>query len=120
MKKLNVWCCKTKIRKHPESKLSLMSYDYAWAAFKSHTVVLKNQSMQDRINCLIEHVANDPCAIEIRYHKKCWLKYVRNYQKMTEDDKISCMQNVNLREAQTMFIDHVRTVIFGKHELGHC
>ncbi|CAB1439848.1 unnamed protein product [Pleuronectes platessa] len=36
---------------------------------------------------------------------------------MSEDDKLPLMHNVTLREAQTMFFDHVKTVIFVEHEL---
>jgi hypothetical protein len=73
--------------------------------------------MRDRINCLIESAGDDPFALEIRYHLKCWLKYVRSYQKMSEDDKLPRMQNVTLREAQTIFFDHTREVVFEEHEL---
>ncbi|KAK1879203.1 U3 small nucleolar RNA-associated protein 10 [Dissostichus eleginoides] len=48
---------------------------------------------------------------------KCWFKYVRNYQRMSEDDKLPHMHNVTLREAQTIFFDNIRTVIFDEHEL---
>ena len=109
-----VWCCKTESAKHPES---LISYDHAWAAFKSHTVALEDQKMRDRINCLIDFAGDQPYALEIRYHAKCWLKYVRNYQRMSEDDKLPHMHNVTLREAQTMFFNHIRRVIFEEHEL---
>lgn len=112
-----VWCCKDESAKHPESKLVLLSYDHAWAAFKRHTVTLEDQTMRDRINCLIDSAADQPYALEIRYHLKCWLKYVRSYQKMSEDDKLPRMHDVTLREAQTIFFDHIRTVIFDEHEL---
>lgn len=112
-----VWCCKGESPKHPETKLSLISYDYAWAAFKSHTVALEDQTMRDRINCLIDFAGDEPYAHEIRYHYKCWLKYIRKYQKMCEDDKLPHMHNVTLREAQSIFFDHVRTVVFVEHEL---
>ncbi|KAK1893417.1 Serine/threonine-protein kinase ATG1 [Dissostichus eleginoides] len=112
-----VWCCKTESAKHPESKLVLISYDHAWAAFKSHTVALEDELMRDRINCLINYAADQPYALEIRYHHKCWFKYVRNYQRMSEDDKLPHMHNVTLREAQTIFFDNIRTVIFDEHEL---
>jgi len=112
-----VWCCKPESPKNRETKLSLISYDYAWAAFKSHTVALDDKEMRDRIDSLIDYAADDPYAVEIRYHNKCWLKYVRNFQKMSEDDKLPCMHNVNLREAQTIFFDHIRAVIFDEHEL---
>ena len=112
-----VWCCKAESAKHPESKLYLISYDRTWAAFKSHTVALEDQKMRDRINCLIDYAGNQPYALEIRYHKKCWLKYVRKYEKMSEDDKLPHMQKITLREAQTIFFDHIRKVIFEEHEL---
>ena len=112
-----VWCCKSESAKHPESKLLLISYDHAWAAFKSHTVALEDLTMCDRINCLIDSAADQPYALESRYHHKCWLKYVRKFQKMSEDDKLPQMQNITYREVQTMFIDHTRKVIFEEHEL---
>ena len=102
-----VWCCKAELVKHPEPKLLLIPYDHAWEAFKSHTVALQDQQMRDRINCQIDSAAEQPYALEMRYHLKCWLKYVRSYQKMSEDDKLPRMHDVTLREAQTMFFDHV-------------
>jgi len=115
-----VWCCKPESPKNPNTELSLISYDHAWAAFKIHTVVLKDQKMRERINCLIDYAANKPYAIEIRYHNKCWKKHVRRYQKMSEDDKLPRMHNVNLRDAQAIFFDLIRTVIFDEHELRSC
>ena len=112
-----VWCCKPEPAKHPESKLLLISYDHALAAFKSHMVALEDQKMRDRINCLIDSAADQPYALEIRYHHKCWLQYVRKFQKMSEDDKLPQMQNITFREVQTMFFDHTRKVIFEEHEI---
>ena len=111
----SVWCCKG--GKGPGSQLHLISYDNAWAAFKSHTVTLDDQEMRECINCLIEFTSEQPYAVEIRYHLKCWLKYVRSYPKMSEDDKLPRLQSVTLREAQTIFFDHVTSVIFQEHEL---
>lgn len=112
-----VWCCKPESPKHPETKLRLISYDHAWAAFKSHTVALEDQTMRDRINCLIDSATDQPYALEIRYHYTCWMKYVTKYKKMTEDDKLPHMHNVTLREAQTMFFNHIRKIIIEEHEL---
>ena len=50
-------------------------YTSAWNVFRSHTVVLQDDAMKDRINCLIDSIS-DPFSTEIRYHHKCWLKYV--------------------------------------------
>ena len=80
-------------------------------------MALEDQVMRDRINWLIDSAADKPYALEMRYHLKCWLKNVRKYQKMSEDDKVPHVHNVNLREAQSIFFDHVRTVIFVEHEL---
>ena len=46
------------------------------ATFKSYTGALEDQRICDRINSLIDSAADQPCALEIRYHHKCWLKYV--------------------------------------------
>ncbi len=80
-------------------------------------VALEDRKMRDRINCLIDSAADQPYALEIRYHHKCWLKYVRKFQKMSEDDKLPQMQNITYREVQTMFFDHTRKIIFVEHEL---
>ena len=62
--------------------------------FKRHTVALEDQTMRDQINCLINFAADNSYALEIRHHHKCWLKYVRNYQRMSEDDKLPYLHNV--------------------------
>ena len=36
---------------------------------------------------------------------------------MTEDDKTPLMQNITLRDAQTVFLDHAKSVTFDEHEL---
>ncbi len=104
--------------KHPEQtgKWLLLSYTASWNAFRSHTIVLQDDSMRDRINCLINSIT-DPFASEIRYHQKCWLKYVGAYQKMSVEQKLPLLHEVTLREAQTMFLDHARQVIFDDHEI---
>ena len=112
-----VWGCKTELPRHPELKLLLIMYHQAWEAYKSHMVALEDQAMRNRINCLIDFAGNVPYALEIRYHRKCWLKCVCCYQKLSEDDKLPYMQTVTLHEAQTMFFDHIRKVIFEQLEL---
>ena len=69
----------SRINQESWSKLAPISDDYAWEAFRRHSVALEDQTMRDWINCLIEFAADNPCALEIRYHHKYWLNYVRNY-----------------------------------------
>ena len=38
-----VWCCKAESTKNPGTRLAIISYDYAWEAFKRHTVALEDQ-----------------------------------------------------------------------------
>ena len=68
------------ISKASRVKAFVDSYDHAWAAFESHTVALEDQKICDRINCLIDSAADEPYALEIRYHHTCWLKYVWKFQ----------------------------------------
>ena len=75
----------------------MISYDHAWAAFKSHTVALEDQTMQDKINFLNDSAADQPYALEIRYHHKFWLKYCN------EDYKLPQLQNITYHDVQTMF-----------------
>ena len=81
--------------KHPEQigQWLLISYQHAWNVFKSHTIVLKDDAMRDRINCLIDSII-DPFAAEIRYHHKCWLKYITPYQKMSSEQDSSPAESV--------------------------
>ena len=117
-KSLCVWCMKPEDEKHPErtGRWVLLSYTSAWNVFRSHTVILQDDAMRDRINCLIDSIT-DPFSTEIRYHHKCWLKYIGQYQKMSAEEKLPLMHDVTYREAQTMFIDHVRQVVFVDHEI---
>ena len=71
--------------------------------------------MRDRINCLIDYANDQPYALRIRYHLKYRLKYVCSYQKLREDDKLPRMQKITFREAQTMFFDSIRLIIFEEH-----
>ena len=117
-KNLCVWCMKPEDTKHPErtGKWLLISYIPAWNVFKSHTVVLQDDAMRDRINRLIDSIT-DPFSTEIRYHHKCWLKYIGAYQKISVEQQHNLLNDVTFREAQTMFIDHARRVIFEDHEI---
>ncbi|MES9882370.1 MAG: hypothetical protein ABW185_15975 [Sedimenticola sp.] len=72
--------------------------------------------MRDRINKLID-ATTDPYSVEIRYHHKCWLKYVVPFEKMSVEEALPLLHDVTFREAQTMFIDHAREVIFVEHEI---
>jgi len=58
---------------------------------------------------------NTAYGIEIRYHRTCWRKHVSNHKPLT-DESAQHLQWVNLREAQTLFFDHVRQVIFVHHK----
>ena len=79
-------------------------------------ILLQDDAMTDRINCLIDTIT-DPFSTEIRCHHKCWLKYVGQYQKMSVEEQVPLMHDATYREAQTMFIDHVRQVVFVDHEI---
>lgn len=117
-KNLCVWCMKPEDTKHPErtGRWLLISYTASWNIFRNHTIVLQDDAMRDRINCLIDSIT-DPFSSEIRYHHKCWLKYIGTYQKMSIEQKLPLLHDVTLREAQTMFLDHARHVIFTDHEI---
>ena len=70
--------------------------------------------MRDRINRFID-ATTDVFAIEVRYHHKCWLKYITN--RALTDEKMIHLQNIQVREVQEMFFHHVDEVIFKDHEI---
>ena len=111
-----IWCLEPSDKKH-NKKLLLITLEGGWTAFKNHTVILKDQDMRERINLLIDYIGDEYVSNEIRYHKPCWNKYVRYDKDLTDDQSIPQLQNVRLREAQTIFMNHVRLVIFKDHEL---
>lgn len=117
-KDLCVWCMKPEDTKHSErtGKWLLISYITAWNVFKSHIIVLQDDKMRDRINRLIDSVT-DPFSTEIRYHHKCWLKYVGAYQKLSVEEQPMVLNQVTFREAQTTFLNHTRRVICESHEI---
>ena len=78
------------------------------------TVLLEDPDIRDRLVKLID-ATTDPFATEIRYHHYCWMQNIRN--KVITDVGRLHLQGVQVIEAQQMFYDYVREVIFQEHEL---
>ena len=96
-------------------KVLLMSTVDAWNKFKLHTIQLEDEVLRERLDTLIASIPNSQTAfaMEIRYHRVC--KYVGDYKPL--GDNTQHLQHVNLREAQTIFFQHVQHVIFQDHEI---
>ena len=103
--------------KDRDEQLLLLSTVDAWNKFQLHTVHLEDRTMRERLDTLIESIpdAQRVFGLEIRYHRKCWRKYVSNIKQLT-DETTQHLQHVNLREVQTICFDHVRQVIFEDNE----
>ena len=69
--------------------------------------------MKERIVRLINSI-QDPFATEIRYHEKCWLKYVTN----NPGRENFHMEKVDLQTAKNFYFSHVQIVIFEEHEIS--
>ena len=115
-----VWCFTGLDTKHPDrksSKLHIISSRRAWSVFKKHTVLLEDDEMRARLVTLIDFIdsGTDPFAVEVRYHHKCWQKYV-SHPVFSEVDHLH-LQNVSLVEAKSLFFRHVEKVIFQEHEI---
>lgn len=121
-KNLCVWCMKgpQKTSNRDKSNLLLLSTEDAWNRFKVHTISLTDEPMRERLNTLLVSVSDSRTAfgLEIRYHRACWRTYVSNpLKKFLSDENTEHLQHVNLREAQAIFFQHVRQVIFEDHEI---
>ena len=115
-----VWCMKGNDIKHidRDKELILLSTIPSWNRFKLHTVNVEDKELRDRLNTLIASIPDAQTAfgIENRYDHYCWRKYVSNARPLTDENMLH-LQQVNLREAQALFLHHVRHVIFQEHEL---
>ena len=118
-KNLCVWCNKGPQRSsHRDWKqLLLLSTKDAWIKFKLHTVHLNDLVLRSRLNTLLASIPDCETAFgwEIRYHRGCWKHYIPDSQYLTEEVS-QHLQDVNLREAQAIFFNHVRKAIFDEHE----
>lgn len=118
-KALCVWCTRGAYKSSDrDKKILLLSTVDAWNKFKLHTVNLEDEVMKERLDTLIVSIPDSQTAfgVEIRYHRRCWHKYVSDHKPLSEDS-IQHLQRVNLREAQVLFFHHVRQVIFRDHEI---
>lgn len=117
-KNLCVWCNRGphKSSHRDWGQLLLLSTKDAWTKFKLHTVHLDDPVLRSKLNTLIASVPDCETAFgrEIRYHRGCWRNYI-THAKPLSDDVTQHLQDVNLREAQAIFFDHVRQVIFQDH-----
>ena len=104
-KELCVWCMKGSSKKKGDKyKLLLLQTKDAWLKFKYHTVNIKDTAMRHRLNTLISSISDFHAAIglEIRYHRRCYLDNITHAEQLT-DENAQHLQNVNLREAQSIF-----------------
>ena len=67
-------------------------------------------TMKSRLDTFIAS-CRDIEATEVKYHRKCWGKYVS--YRSTEENDISVETNVHVN---SLFYDHVKTVIFDEKE----
>ena len=115
-----VWCMKgaNNKRNYRDQQLILLSTVDAWNKFKLHIVRLEDKAMRERLDTLTYSIPDAQTAfgIEIRYHRQCWRKYISDQKPLT-DEIAQHLQRVTLREAQVLFFQHVREVIFQDHEL---
>ena len=117
-KDLCIWCMKPEDTKHPgRDRWCLLQQTDAWHTFKNHTVYLEDASMRDRILTVIANTT-DPFAVEIRYHRSCWKKFI---SLIYHEDNIS-MPNIHLQsyvrlaEIHQLFLKHVHKVILDLNE----
>jgi hypothetical protein len=98
-------------KKHPQ-KWCLLSTMDAWHKFKAHTMFLDDEVMRDRILAVIQSAFDNPFAIEIRYHTRCWKTYMKPIYSMEEENEARThLQMARLVEVQEIFFQHVRYVI---------
>lgn len=111
-KSLCIWCMKSEDTKHPGNPLRTVEQWNAWQKIKSHTPYLTDQSMRDRLIALIT-ATSDPFAAEIRYHPKCWRKFIKPIYTNDDEPHLSDMRR---QEILQLFLNHTQTAIFDNNE----
>ena len=101
-----------------DNQLLLLSTADAWHKFKSHTVYLEDDATRQRLCTLIDNTPTKEkaFAVEIRYHRGCWRKYVSDHKPL-RDETAQHLQRVKLMEAHSILFYYVRQVIFDNNEL---
>ena len=103
--------------KHPgRDRWCLLQQRDAWHAIKNHTIYLEDGSMRDRILTVIANTT-DPFAVEIRYHRSCWKKFISPiYENNNSMPNIHLQSYVHLAEVRQLFLKHVHKVILDLNE----
>ena len=99
--------------KHPgRDRWCLLQQMDAWHTFKNHTMYLEDASMCDRILTVIANTT-DPFAVEIRYHRSCWKKFISPiyHEDNNSMPNIHLQSYVRLAEVRQLFLKYVHKVI---------
>ena len=117
-KDLCIMCMKPEDTNHPgRDRWCLLQQIDAWHTFKNHTIYLEDASMRDRILTVIANTT-DPFAIEIRYHRSCWKKFISPiyHEDNNSMPNIHLQSYVSLAEVRRLFLKHVHKVILDLNE----
>ena len=102
------------MKKRNEDKLSFIEWDNTWDRFKLHAVYIKDNTLRDRLNTLIDSTP-DPFATEIWYHKSCIKKYFKPTYENPNDEKMDT-QDTKVPEIDALFCDHIKKIIIEWNE----
>ena len=94
--------------RHGDARLVTMEQIQTWSKFKASVLYVEDIDMRTRLRKVVDST-KDPFATHIRYHVKCFKKYL----KPVYDDKCDDhMQHMNLSDIKQKFLEEVRKKIF--------
>ena len=101
---------------HKTCKIQLFSSNRLQLALNRKRKEQMKQEKEAQVQNNSIESTSDPFAVEIRYHRSCWRKYISSYTQTGKDDPMLHLQHVRLSEAREIFFKHVRTVVLEEHE----
>ena len=91
-----------------------MIRDDAWYTFKIHVEFIDEEDLKNRLKRFVD-ITNDPFAVEIRYCKECWDKYISNNKGLSSECGYSSRPGID--HIKNLYYRHVHYTIFEEHEI---
>ena len=108
-KDLCIWCQEGYDEKHPErNEFRTMVQIDTWLKIKASIPYISDLKRRNRLRMFVDSTI-DPLAEKVRYHVKCFKKYLKPIYQPTADDDL---QNIDIKDVQQLFYNHVNERIF--------
>ena len=112
-----VWCCKPYIKKNEDrDDWRTLHQMNVWYKFAASVKYVEDDSLRERLRVVVSSTT-DPLAAKIRYHARCFKRYMRPVYEADPESDDGNIQNVNYEDVRQQFFRHVFEAIFEDGEV---